>query len=217
MIQASTLSKTTGAPVAFTLIGVSIAVFMLGQLGDAGLFGRFAQWNQLVEAGEWWRVFSAAFLHAGLTHLLFNMWALYVFGPPMERQVGSTAFAALYFASAAAGGAFAFFLGGPADVIVGASGAIFGLFGAWLVASYRSRRTPAGAAQFRMLMILLGINAALALVIPNISWQGHLGGFSAGVLIAALWSKDPAGSSQGRRTAAAVAVGLVAVVLVALL
>jgi membrane associated rhomboid family serine protease len=148
------------------------------------LFG--AQINPAVAVGQWYRLFTAAFLHADMMHILFNMWALYLFGPHLERQAGSVAFAALYLGSAAAGGA-AFYLLEPSGVAVGASGAIFGLFGAWLAAAYRNRHTAWGRSGFQQLLLLLGINLALPLVVDNIAWQAHLGGLVAGMLIVGVW------------------------------
>ncbi|MEX1249529.1 MAG: rhomboid family intramembrane serine protease, partial [Acidimicrobiia bacterium] len=85
-----------------------------------------------VAVGEWWRIFTAALLHASVTHILFNMWALWVLGPQVERGVGVGPYLAMLIASAGVGGSIAFHFGGPFDIGVGASGAIFGLFGVWL-------------------------------------------------------------------------------------
>lgn len=179
------------APVAFTFLGASVAIHALTLVAPTvweALFLRGAQINAAVAAGEWYRLVSAAFLHseAGLTHILFNMFALYLFGPQIERQAGSVPFAALYLASAVAGGA-AFFVLNPAGIAVGASGAIFGLFGAWLAASVRTRHTPAGRAGLRQLLFLLAINLALPLFVPRIAWEAHLGGLVAGFVIALVW------------------------------
>lgn len=125
------------------LLGISVAVFVLSFLSNdlGNTIGRFAaQFNPNVASGEVYRLVTAAFLHGGITHLGFNMYALYLFGPTLEREVGSAPFAAMYFASAVAGGA-AFYLLEPQGLAVGASGAIFGLFGAWIAASYRGRST----------------------------------------------------------------------------
>lgn len=179
------------APVTFGLIALCVAAYVLSQLPQLGLGGLGAQVNQLVAQGEWWRLVSAAFLHGGLFHLGFNMYALYLFGPGIERQVGGLAFLSLYLGSAIAGGA-AFFLWdvftpgglGPA---VGASGAIFGLFGATLAAAWRNRRSAVGQAGVRQLVTLLAINLALPLIIPSIAWQAHVGGLLAGVVIGTVW------------------------------
>ena len=198
-----------------------MALFLVGlllpRLGDP-IAAALAQVNFLVAEGEWYRLVTAAFLHAPtFYHILFNMWALYVFGPQLERQVGSAAFAALYLSAAAAGGAAAYFLGSPRDVLVGASGAIFGLFGVWLWNAFRARGTPVGRAQLTQLLVLLGINAVLGFSIANISWQGHLGGLLAGILIGVLWSGPARSTTPGRRALVAAAVGVGAILSVILL
>lgn len=214
-------------PVSFVLIGVAVffyvAPLLIPSLGDVSvrwagsLIEEYAaQANWLVADGEWWRILTAAFLHGSATHLLFNMWALYVFGPELERQVGSATFIALYLATAAAGGAAAYWLSEVNTVLVGASGAIFGLFGVWLVGSWRIRHTRAGAALYRQLLVLLGINAFFSFAVPRISWQGHLGGFLAGMLIGFLWGtiKD---KTTANRASVALGVGVLALFSVILL
>jgi membrane associated rhomboid family serine protease len=208
-------------PVTYTImalaIGVHVGRFLLPDVFDP-LVTDMAQANWLVAAGEWWRLLTAAFLHADAMHLLFNMWALYIFGPQLERELGGVTFTSLYLASAATGGAAAYFLGGDFDVLVGASGAIFGLFGVWLVGSWRIRHTRAGSALYRQLIVLLAINAALPLFARNISWQGHLGGLAAGALMAFAWARIPADRRRGPlRTVIATAIGLVAIFFTVLL
>jgi membrane associated rhomboid family serine protease len=197
------------APVTMTIIAACVAIFAAGFVSpelENELFDRFALVNVDVAAGEWWRVLTATFLHGGLWHIFFNMYALYVFGPRLELQVGSMPFALLYFASAAGGGA-ASYLFGPSQVevmtqvgpvlvkytSVGASGAIFGLFGAWMYVAFKLRSSPAGRAMFNQLGALLLINLALPLFIPNIDWRAHVGGLLAGIAIAALWGQFAVG------------------------
>lgn len=210
------------APVTFWLIVACVAVFVGNSL--FGVFGAFgAQYNDAVAAGQWWRIVTAAFLHGGLLHIMFNMYALYLFGPGIERQVGSPAFLALYLGAAMLGGA-AYYLpyalgSGGVGPAVGASGAVFGLFGAALVGAFRARSTAAGAAGFRQLLTLLAINLALPLLVPNIAWQAHVGGLVAGVVVAGLWAlvgRRRSGAAVARTLAgtavAAVALGLVLLV-----
>jgi len=147
-----------------------------------------AQINGAVREGEWWRVLTATMLHANLTHLLFNGYALYALGAHLERSVGSAGFAALYVASGVAGG-LAFLFSSPDEVAVGASGAIFGLFGAWFAASWVNRDTPQGRAGLSQFGMLLLINLALPLFIPNIAWQAHLGGLVAGAIVGFDWAR----------------------------
>ena len=199
-----------GAPVSYVLLAALAVVFLLGAVtgGDSSpllIYG--AQINPLVMEGEWWRVLSATLLHAGPTHLLFNGYALYALGPQLERGVGSLPFAALYLASALAGG-LAFLLSSPGEIALGASGAIFGLFGAWFAASWVNRDTPHGRAGFTQFGVLLLINLALPLFIPNIAWQTHLGGLVVGAVSGWSWAR------RNRRGAAVTATSRAAVPLV---
>ncbi len=203
-----------------TLLAISVAVFLGGMvIPDLGnqLFGFGAQFNRVVAAGEWWRLLTAGFLHADIAHVLFNMMALYILGPHLEREVGSVAFASLYFASMLAGGS-AFYLLNPDGVAVGASGAIFGLFGAWLAVAFRNRHTAWGRSGLNQLLVLLGINLALPLFIPRIAWEAHLGGLAAGLVIASLWTLPGlrGRGRSGRRALVGLVVAAGAIMLVAL-
>lgn len=207
------------APVTFTLLVVYVVVFGIEQVfgSAAPLTVLGAQINAFVLAGEWWRVLSATMLHAGITHLAFNGYALYVLGPQLERGVGSPAFGALYVAAGLAGG-LAFLVGAPTQNAVGASGAIFGLFGAYLAAAWVNRDTPAGRAGLAQLGILLAVNLALPLLVPSIAWQAHLGGLVAGAVIGLSWAGDRRRRDRRSTSARAVAVpSLIAVVLLAAL
>ena len=206
-------------PVTFSIIAVTAAIYVLGFLSaemDNTLIRNFASVNILIEDGEWWRVLTAAFLHGSLFHIGFNMYALYLFGPRLEREVGGPAFAALYFAAAAGGGAASSIFGPTFVISIGASGAIFGLFGAWMFVAYKLRATPAGRAMFNQLSVLLAINLALPIIIPNIDWRAHVGGLITGVGVAWLWSVLAAGRSNARviRTVVGTAVLLMALALV---
>ena len=204
-------------PVTMGVLAISVGAFLASMVvpGLEGTLQLFlAQINPFVAEGQVWRLLSAAFLHSGFMHVAFNMYALYVFGPPLEREIGSGPFAAMYVATAVAGGAM-YFLLSPGGVAVGASGAIFGLFGAWLVASYRGRRTAHGQANLRQLLMLLGINLAIGFVPGSrIAWQAHVGGLIAGMVIAWLWTLPAVRDRASVRTLAAAAVGVVALLAV---
>jgi membrane associated rhomboid family serine protease len=226
VVQArNTVGRRAGfsaAPVTYTLMTISVAIFAIGFLSpdaELWLLRHFASINILIAQGEWWRVLTAAFLHGGITHILFNMYALYLFGPRLETQVGSVPFGLLYFASAAGGGAASYLFGPLDQIAVGASGAIFGLFGAWLYAAYKLRATPAGRSMFNQLGVLLLVNLALPLLIPNIDWRAHVGGLIAGAGVAALWGKFAVGRRDvlQRRSilAALVLVGLILLIILA--
>jgi membrane associated rhomboid family serine protease len=188
----------SGAPVTFALLAAYVVVYVAGLAGDdlaqqILLLGE--QNNELVMQGEWWRVLSATMLHSGVTHLFFNGYALYALGAELERGVGSGPFAALYVASGLAGG-LAYLVAAPGGIAVGASGAIFGLFGAWFAALWVNRDTPRGRAGLSQFAVLLLINLALPLFVPNIGWQAHLGGLMAGAVIGLRWAR------RGRRAGA---------------
>lgn len=207
------------SPFSHAVIAVCLGLFAAGLLvpglgRELQLHG--AQINALVAEGEWWRLLTATLLHASIMHVGFNMWALWIFGPALEREVGTVPFATLYIASALAGGAF-FFAQAPGSVAVGASGAIFGLFGAWLAASFRNRHTLQGQANLRTLLTLLAINLAISLM-PGIAWQAHLGGLVAGFLIMLAWMPlDGHRRAALLRSLAGAAVGLLALAVVVVL
>jgi membrane associated rhomboid family serine protease len=204
--------QRTRTPVVTGIIAVTVVAYLI-QRSSPSIVLDYAQYNPLVLEGEWWRMLTAAHLHGGFMHIGFNMYALYLFGPSLERRMGSIPFLAMYVASALAGGIAYLYLGGD-NLAVGASGAIFGLFGAWIGASFKSRHTPAGAAQFRSLMVLLGINLALPLFVPNVAWQAHVGGLLAGLVIIQAWLRlPPAHAGEWLRTAAAIGVAAVCMVL----
>ncbi|SFJ46173.1 Membrane associated serine protease, rhomboid family [Streptosporangium canum] len=165
--------------------------------------------------GEWWRLITGAFLHmplsAGgfaLTHILFNMWALYAIGPELERRLGSLRFLVLYLLSAL-GGSVAIYLFGIAAV--GASGAIYGMFGAMFVVSKKLGYDARGV------LWLIGINVVLTFTVSNISWQGHLGGLVTGAIVAGILAYAPPKSRNAVQWGGCAAVLVVLVALVALL
>lgn len=134
-----------------------------------------------------WRFITSAFLHSGIMHILFNLYALILLGLQLEPYLGKARFLTLYLASAVAGNLAVIGYGALVDDlnvgVVGASGAIFGLFGAMLVVSRAHGINTSG------LSVVLLINFALVFVMPNISWQSHLGGFVIGALIMFVWDK----------------------------
>ena len=222
--QVVTARRTLGrptfqtAPVSFVTMGVTIAIFVAGFLSpelDQSLFRTLAQANFLVADGEVYRIFTAALLHGSLMHIFFNMYALYLFGPRLEQQVGSAAFAALYVAAAGAGGMVSYVFGPINQVSIGASGAIFGLFGAWIFVAWKMRATPGGRAMFNQLAVLLAINLALPLFVGGIDWRAHMGGLAGGLLIAWMWSVFAVGKPNARtiRTVLAAGVALAALVI----
>jgi len=211
---------TSGAPATMTFIALAVVFFVLTGFGrniDGAIGRALAQVNFLVEAGEWWRIFTPILLHASITHILFNMWALWVLGPQIERGVGTWPFVGAYLASAGVGGAFAYLMGNPGDIAVGASGAIFGLFGIWFNFAVRRRNTAQGRFLLRQILFLLVLNAALPFIVGGIAWEAHLGGLIAGFLIGELWSRVPRANAMAGRLAVTIAIGALAIVAVLVL
>jgi membrane associated rhomboid family serine protease len=122
------------------------------------------------------------FLHANLFHILFNAWALWIFGTMVERDFGTPRFVILFFLTGLLASATTYAFGPLQIVGVGASGAIFGIFGAFVAYNYRRRHLAMASANLRWAGTLLLINAILAFSFGTIDWRAHVGGFVAGVL-----------------------------------
>lgn len=171
--------------VTYTLIALCVIVFIAQNLpGNIGtlvhIFGvyRPAYTEQLP-----WTMISSAFLHGGLVHLGLNMISLFLFGPIIERLVGKVRFLVLYLVSAF-GGSVAVLLLAPGSSVLGASGAIFGLMGAFFIIQRRL------GANSTYLVVLIGINLVYGFLPgTNISWQAHIGGLVAGAAVAFVYLK----------------------------
>ena len=177
-ITGGAISMRAGA-VSMGLLGINVVVFLLQLVTEGNVNSVFqlgAMQGYAVADGDYWRLFTAAFLHAGILHIAFNMYALYLFGPYVERALGTTRFVIAYVTMAVASSVFVYWLTDPQVATIGASGAVFGLFGLTLVLLIRTRQDVRG------LLVLLAINGFISLQ-ANISWQGHLGGFVTGVLL----------------------------------
>jgi membrane associated rhomboid family serine protease len=174
--------------VTYALIAINVLMFV-GQQASATLERQLVLWPPAVAHGEVWRIFTSAFLHYNITHILFNMFALWVIGPSLERWLGQSRFLALYILSALGGGVLVYLLTFNAQT-AGASGAIFGLFGATFVVGKRLNMDVRGV------VALIVINLAFTFVIPlmssqQISWQGHIGGLVTGMLVAWIYAYTP--------------------------
>ncbi len=174
------------APATVVLIAISVIAFLAemgtgsGGLSSASssLIGDFGLEGAAVAEGEWYRLVTGGFLHAGLMHLGFNMVALWFLGKVLEPSIGTVRFVLIYFASLLAGSFGAILLTSNLATTVGASGAVFGIFGATFVIA-RGRGLGNIANQIGL---ILGINLLLTFTISGISIGGHLGGLAAGLL-----------------------------------
>jgi membrane associated rhomboid family serine protease len=176
------------------LIGINVAAFIAQQAVN-GFTSRFYDLGAFppppfdprigVASGEYYRLLTSAFLHANVLHIALNMYALYLFGPAVESAFGRARFLALYLVSALGGSALSYAFSNPAQPALGASGAIFGLFGAFLVLNRKLGRDSSSV------MVLIVINFAYSFIAPNIDWRAHVGGFIAGALCAAAIAYAP--------------------------
>ncbi len=178
--------------VSFVLIGLNVVAY-IAQLATEGqpdsVFQRGAMQSYAVADGDYWRLLTAAFLHGSLLHIAFNMYALYLFGPFVEKALGTARFIAAYLTTAIASSVFVYWLENPLTPTIGASGAVFGLFGMALLLLLRAKQ------DVTTLLVLLAINAVISLQ-GNISWQGHLGGFVAGCILGAAFAYAPRDRKQ---------------------
>ncbi|HEX8770627.1 MAG TPA: rhomboid family intramembrane serine protease, partial [Acidimicrobiales bacterium] len=162
------------------LIALSVLVFFL-QESDPMVTFRFANLPVAVTTGEYYRLTTATFLHANLTHLLLNMFGLWIIGSQLEPVLGRVRFLVLYVV-AGIGGSVAFYVLGESVVAaLGASTAVFGLFGAAFVIA-RSR-----GGDTRTILTLIGINLLFGFVVPGIDNWGHLGGLVTGAMVAGIY------------------------------
>jgi membrane associated rhomboid family serine protease len=174
--------------VTMILIAASVIVSLSRLLSSEGgaLFDAFALDKLAVAAGEYWRLWTVTLLHGNELHLFFNMYALYLSGRIVERWYGSLPFLAFYLVCAAAGSIASFVFGGDAPS-VGASGAVFGLFGLLLTAGRFHRPVDRqGRALVGQLGMLIVLNLVFGFVVPGIDNAAHLGGLAAGLWLGAL-------------------------------
>jgi membrane associated rhomboid family serine protease len=173
----------SGALVTKILVGLNVGIYLLelaagGEINGTNnsIYEHGALYGPLVAAGDWWRLFTAAFLHYGPIHLAFNMLALWWFGSAVESVLGRGRYLLLYVVSGLAGSAGALIFS-PNAVTVGASGAIFGILGAAFVLERQGTHVFGGGA-----LGIIVINLVFTFAIPGISYGGHLGGLAGGAL-----------------------------------
>jgi membrane associated rhomboid family serine protease len=202
--------RTGGAPVTVGIIAICVAIALIelaqgvtlsgagaGIAVDLGLFGPF------IADGQWYRIITSAFVHAGLIHLIFNMIVLWWLGGALERYAGSLRFSGIYLASVI-WGAFGALLFAPDALTVGASGGIYGLMAALLVLERQQGIALLGSSVGIFLLLNLGIT----FVIPGISIGGHLGGLVGGFLAALVLSGLGRGHMAYGRLAPAIMTGM---------
>ena len=171
----------------YTLIGINVLVFGLQFLGGINeVAGNWGMWPVgIAVGGEWWRLFTAAFLHGSILHIAFNMYVLFVLGPTLERVLGHARYLILYLLAALGGGVASYIFSDMRTVSVGASGAIFGLMGALIVAGRRLKY------DIKQVVLLLAVNVVIGFMAPGVDWRAHLGGLVTGAAVAAVFVLPP--------------------------
>lgn len=189
------LWQLKGAYVTDIIIGLCLVALVVGMIFPAFTAALlFFPW--FAEQAPW-TLLTSAFLHAGFWHFAFNMIALYMVGRPLEQRLGRMRYALLYLFSAVCGNlavwAWAMLTNDWAIAVVGASGAVFGLLGAWLALA------GVGSSNFRSIMVILVINLLYGLMQPAVSWQSHVGGFIGGFAVTWLGVRLARRLRRGRR------------------
>jgi membrane associated rhomboid family serine protease len=181
-------AAATGTPVAtYTLVAINVLLFlvemaqgvMVRGVGGSQLVDDGAIYGPAIADGEWWRMITGGFLHAGLIHIAFNMYLLWILGGALERFAGSLRFLAIYFVALLWGSAGALLLS-PDSRTVGASGAVFGLMAALFLLERQKGIALLGGS----VGALLAINLVFTFAFPGVSIGGHIGGILGGLAAA---------------------------------
>lgn len=179
-----------GAPsVTYVLIIVTLLVYLAQLIRPLGVTEtlQYAPLYSLPRTGapfEPWRMITVAFVHSpsSIFHILFNMMSLWIFGQSLEGILGRWRFLALYLLSALGGSVAVLLLASPNSAVVGASGAIFGLLGAFFVLQRRLGGNATG------ILVLVALNLAIGFIVPGISWQAHVGGVVTGGILGLIYA-----------------------------
>ncbi|CAN1645545.1 COG0705 Membrane associated serine protease [Candidatus Nanopelagicaceae bacterium] len=165
-----------------TLITV-ICAFYLWELVDSGIIGTFALYgiDLLKITNEWYRLVTVALIHDNSStipiHLAFNMMALHSLGTPIETVLGRTKFLVIFFISLIGGSLSSAMFLGNSGYSIGVSGAVFGLFGAWIVIGRKI------GVEVKSTLVIIGLNFVLGFTIGGVDWRAHLGGLITGAVV----------------------------------
>jgi membrane associated rhomboid family serine protease len=164
-------------PVTMSLIGVCVVVYIVSQNVDL-----MYRWEQIggneYYLGQWYRLFTSIFIHYTFFHILLNMISLLIIGRLVEPVLGKWRYLAVFLVAGLGGSVACYVFTSPIAQSAGASGAIFGLFGAYFVLARRARTDTSG------ILVLIAINLFYSFVVPGISWQAHIGGLVTGAVLA---------------------------------
>lgn len=199
--------------VSYSILGLCIGIYLLQIVPGSGVTAALLYFPPLTYT-EPWRMITALFVHSqnSIFHILFNMYALFLFGPILEGLLGRARFLVLYLLSGL-GGSVAVLLLAPFSAVVGASGAIFGLFGAFFLIQRKLGGTSV------QLFVVIALNFAIGFLPgTNISWQAHLGGVIVGALVGLIYLATRRPERKGRQITliSVLAAGLVVLTLLRL-
>lgn len=204
-----------------TLIALNVVVFVLvnatggitGSIGrrlveipDSSRYAPFLHFEGVAQ-GAYWQLITATFTHFAILHIALNMIGLWIFGIFLERQLGRWRFLALYLLTGLVGSVAVYVLA-PDALTYGASGSVFGLFGAAFVLLLKVGR------DLTQLIVLLVLNLFISFTVPNISWQAHVGGLLSGLALGAVFAYAPRARRTMLHVAAMSALGILCLVVV---
>jgi membrane associated rhomboid family serine protease len=169
--------------ITLTMLALNVLVFIAVRTGSSQILNDLVLIPVLVES-EPWRLLTSAFTHVQIFHIFANLFMLYQLGPLLEQMLGRLRFTVLYLLSALGGSVAVWLLGAPGSATLGASGAVLGLVGALLVIN-RAR-----GLDITWIVAYVAITAVISFTLPNISWEGHLGGFVTGAALGWLFLAD---------------------------
>lgn len=202
------VGSTNPTPVVITLIVVNVLCFVASGFGKASVIDRFGGLShQVRQSDEYYRFLTSMFLHLSILHIASNMFSLLIVGPAVEVMLGKSRFVALYLLAGLAGSVASYLFAPANSVSAGASGAIFGVMGAYVVLAHSRRQPLAPVVALIVINLIIGFTG-------NIEWQAHIGGLLVGAALALAFHY----ASTLRRTAQEVAatVGASAVTLAVL-
>ena len=202
--------KSDQPRITISLIMINLVIWLVqvipGSTVTTALF-----YAPLLTVLEPWRMLTAGFVHSpdSFWHILINIYSIYIFGRIIEPMLGPSRFLVLYLISIFGGSAAVLWLSEPVIPVVGASGAFFGLMGAYLV-MLRAIGDNSG-----LLVGLIAVNLAFGFIVPGISWQGHLGGLLAGMAVTGVYARTRYKSGLAQKIQLLVVIGLIVLITVA--
>jgi membrane associated rhomboid family serine protease len=202
--------KSDQPRVTISLIMINLVIWLLQVIPGSTLTSTLF-YAPLLTVLEPWRMITAGFVHSpdSVWHILLNAYSIFIFGRVIEPMLGPVRFLVLYLVSIFGGSAMVLWLSEPVVPVVGASGAFFGLMGAYLI-MLRAIGDNSG-----LLVGLIAVNLAFGFLVPGISWQGHLGGLLAGMAVTAVYARTRYKSGLSQKIQVLGVIGLIAAATVA--